>query len=73
MGIVMRIIQQFDPAREDQFMALERKFDELEKRRPDFPKGQADAAGIISRTSEYTYLAMRFSGYRDCIHGFEFL
>jgi hypothetical protein len=40
MGIVMRIIQQFDPAREDEFMALERKFDELEKKRPDFPKGR---------------------------------
>lgn len=40
MGIIMRIIQQFDPAREDDFMALERKFEELEKRRPDFPKGR---------------------------------
>jgi len=40
MGIVMRIIQQFDPAREDEFMALERKFAELEKRRADFPKGR---------------------------------
>jgi len=40
MGIVMRIIQQFDPAREDEFMALERKFDELEKERTDFPKGK---------------------------------
>jgi hypothetical protein len=40
MGIVMRIIQQFEPAREDDFMALERKFDELEKSRPDFPKGK---------------------------------
>ncbi len=40
MGIVMRIIQQFDPAREDEFMALERKFSELEKRRTDFPKGR---------------------------------
>jgi hypothetical protein len=36
----MRIIQQFDPAREEDFMALERKFDELEKSRPDFPKGR---------------------------------
>lgn len=40
MGIVMRIIQQFDPAREDEFMALERKFSELENRRTDFPKGR---------------------------------
>lgn len=40
MSIVMRIIQRFDPARENEFMALERKFDELEKKRPDFPKGK---------------------------------
>jgi hypothetical protein len=40
MGIVMRIIQQFDPAREKEFMALEQKFDELERKRPDFPKGK---------------------------------
>ena len=40
MGVVMRIIQQFDPAREDQFMELESKFEELEKKRPDFPKGR---------------------------------
>jgi hypothetical protein len=40
MSIVMRIIQQFDPAREDEFMALEKKFAELEKRRTDFPKGR---------------------------------
>lgn len=39
MGIVMRIIQQFDPAHEDEFMALEKKFDELEKKRPDYPRG----------------------------------
>lgn len=39
MGIIMRIIQQFDPAREDEFMALEGKFEELERKRPDFPKG----------------------------------
>jgi hypothetical protein len=36
MGIVMRIIRQVDPAREDEFIARERKFDELEKKRPDF-------------------------------------
>jgi len=40
MSIVMRIIQQFDPAREHEFMALEKKFAELEKNRPDFPKGK---------------------------------
>lgn len=39
MGIVMRIIQQFDPAHEVDFMMLERKFATLEKERPDFPKG----------------------------------
>jgi hypothetical protein len=35
MAVVMRIIQQFDPAREDHFMDLERKFAELEKKRRD--------------------------------------
>jgi isocitrate dehydrogenase len=40
MGIVMRIIQQFDPKHEQEFMALEQKFDELEKSRPDYPKGK---------------------------------
>src|ERR1035437_6486845 len=40
MGIIMRIIQQFEPGRENDFMALEKKFAEMEKRRPDFPKGK---------------------------------
>jgi hypothetical protein len=40
MGIVMRIIQQFDPSHEQEFMALEQKFDELEKKRSDYPKGK---------------------------------
>jgi hypothetical protein len=40
MGIIMRIIQQFDPAHEQEFMDLEKKFDELERSRSDFPKGK---------------------------------
>lgn len=40
MGVVMRIIQQFDPSSEEDFMKLERQFDELEKRSPDYPKGK---------------------------------
>jgi hypothetical protein len=40
MGIVMRIIQQFDPGHEKEFMQLEKKFNELEMKRPDFPKGK---------------------------------
>ncbi len=40
MGIVMRIIQQFDPSHENEFMVLEAKFSELEKKRADFPKGK---------------------------------
>ena len=39
MGIVMRIIQQYDPAHESEFMTLEKKFAALEKERIDFPKG----------------------------------
>jgi hypothetical protein len=40
MGIVMRIIQQYDPAHESEFMTLEKKFAALEKGRSDFPKGR---------------------------------
>jgi len=39
MGIVMRILQQFDPSHEDEFMLLESQFDALEKSRPNYPKG----------------------------------
>ena len=37
--ITMRIIQRFDPRHESQFMALEKRFAELEAARPDYPKG----------------------------------
>lgn len=40
MGVVMRIIQRFDPARESEFMELERKFNELEENDSSFPKGR---------------------------------
>lgn len=40
MGVIMRIIQQFEPRFENEFMLLERQFHELEKRRPDYPKGK---------------------------------
>ena len=40
MGIIVRVIQQFDPNHEHEFMALEQKFYELEKIRADFPKGK---------------------------------
>ena len=40
MGIIMRLIQQFDAFNETEFMILEKQFDDLEKRRPDFPKGK---------------------------------
>ena len=35
----MRILQQFDPTKENEFMVLEKKFAELEAARPDYPKG----------------------------------
>jgi hypothetical protein len=38
MGIILRIIQQFDPGYEKEFMTLEKKFDQLEKNQPAFPK-----------------------------------
>jgi len=40
MSIIMRIIQQFDAAKEKEFMDLEKKFAELELKRPDYPKGK---------------------------------
>jgi hypothetical protein len=40
MSITMRVIQRFDFKHEEDFMALERKFAELEARRDDFPKGR---------------------------------
>jgi hypothetical protein len=40
MGIIMRIIQQFDPGHEAEFMELERKFHDLELQRPDYPRGK---------------------------------
>jgi len=39
MSIIMRIIQQFDAAKEKEFMDLEKKFAELEMSREDYPKG----------------------------------
>ncbi len=40
MSVTMRIIQQFDVIKEDEFMNLEKKFAELEYSRPDYPKGK---------------------------------
>jgi len=39
MSITARVIQQFDFQHESEFMELEKKFEELESRRADFPKG----------------------------------
>ncbi len=40
MSITMRIMQQFDPARERDFLELEKQFAALEAARPDYPKGK---------------------------------
>ena len=40
MSVTIRIIQQFDPSHEKEFMALEKQFAALESRRPDYPKGR---------------------------------
>lgn len=40
MSVRLRIVQQYQPGREKEFMDLERKFAKLEIRRPDFPKGR---------------------------------
>jgi hypothetical protein len=40
MSVTMRLMQQFEAAHEQEFMALERQFARLEARRPDYPKGK---------------------------------
>jgi hypothetical protein len=40
MTVTMRIMQQFDPRHENEFMELEKKFAELERTRKDFPRGR---------------------------------
>jgi hypothetical protein len=40
MNVTMRIIQQFDVRYEAEFMALERRFAQLERDRPDYPRGR---------------------------------
>lgn len=40
MSVKMRIIQVYDPAHENEFLALESQFAELEKNRADFPQGE---------------------------------
>ena len=40
MSVAIRIIQQFDAAKENEFMEFEKKFAQLEKARPDYPKGK---------------------------------
>jgi len=39
MSIRLRLIQRYDITREKEFLELERQFADLERRRPDFPKG----------------------------------
>ena len=39
MTVIMRIIQNFDPTKGDEFLALEKKFAELEAARDDYPNG----------------------------------
>ncbi len=40
MSVTMRIIQQFDATKENEFMDFEKKFADMEKERPDYPKGK---------------------------------
>ena len=40
MSITMRIIQQFDISREEEFMEIEKRFAALEESRSDYPKGR---------------------------------
>lgn len=40
MAVCMRIVQRYDITRESEWMELERCFAELERQRPDYPKGR---------------------------------
>ena len=40
MSVTMRIVQQYDVTHENEFLELERKFAELEAKRPDYPNGR---------------------------------
>lgn len=40
MSVTLRVIQTFDPAREEEFLRLERRFAALERARPDLPQGR---------------------------------
>jgi len=40
MSVTMRILQEYDVRKEREFLALERQFAELERKRPDYPKGR---------------------------------
>ena len=53
MKYVLRFVQNYRPADRAAFMALEAKFDALEKRRPDLPQGrrmQPWAGGLPTNT-----------------------
>ena len=40
MAYVVRFVQRFRPSKEKQFLALEREFARLERRRPGLPRGR---------------------------------
>ena len=40
MSVILRIIQRFSAAQEQDFMRLEKQFADLETARPDYPKGR---------------------------------
>lgn len=40
MSVTLRILQQYDVRNERAFLELEKKFAQLEARRPDYPKGR---------------------------------
>ena len=40
MSVIMRIVQRFEAKNEKSFMGLEKQFAQLERDRPDYPKGR---------------------------------
>jgi hypothetical protein len=74
MSVTMRLVQQFDPSHEKEFMELEGQFAELERRRPDYPKGrrlQPIAAAEASHTLIWECEFPDLEAARAALHLFE--
>lgn len=74
MSVTMRIVQQYDIRHEKAFLDLERKFAELEAKRPDYPKGRRMkpiAAGEPCNTLVWECSFPDLASARDALSLFE--